>query len=150
MALGENQGIAAAQNAGIVRLRERGAKYVVLFDHDSEPAPAMIASLLAVAEEKSREGARVAVAAPRYKSSEDETVSGFVRLGLLRFRRIACDAPHRVVDIDFAIASGSLIPMATLDAIGAMMKVFSSITSTRSGVFGLAPGAIVSTACATL
>ena len=40
--LGENRGIATAQNAGIDWARAKGAKYVLIFDHDSEPAPDLV------------------------------------------------------------------------------------------------------------
>ena len=44
--LGENCGIAAAQNIGIDWARERGASHVLLMDHDSMPAPDMVTLLL--------------------------------------------------------------------------------------------------------
>ena len=47
LALGENRGIAAAQNAGLERALALGATAVLLSDQDSVPAPDMVARLLA-------------------------------------------------------------------------------------------------------
>ena len=44
--LSENFGIARAQNEGLKRARAFGAKYVLLLDQDSCPAPGMIDALV--------------------------------------------------------------------------------------------------------
>ncbi|WP_462322838.1 glycosyltransferase, partial [Halochromatium sp.] len=45
--LPENQGLASAQNLGIERARHLHADQILLLDQDSEPAPTMVAELLA-------------------------------------------------------------------------------------------------------
>ena len=50
--LGENSGIAAAQNVGIQWARNRGAAFVLLMDQDSIPAPDMVEKLLSTISEQ--------------------------------------------------------------------------------------------------
>lgn len=118
--LGKNKGIAFAQNIGIQYAKQRSADYVILFDHDSEPAPDMLQKLREVALAKMSNGLAVGAVAPIYRSAEDDTLSGFVRLGWFGFERVYCTQPGDVVEADFLIASGSLIPMTTIAAVGGM------------------------------
>lgn len=118
--LGSNFGIAAAQNKGIQRARQARADYVILFDQDSEPAPDMVSRLLSAAKQKLAQGVELGAVAPAYADSEAGILSGFVRVGLFGFTRVACLTNDELVEADFLIASGSLIPMATLDTAGDM------------------------------
>ncbi len=118
--LHENRGIAAAQNAGISCVREHQADYVILFDQDSEPAYGMIEKLKNRARLFQTEGVSLGAVAPVYKSAESSLLSGVVRLGWLGFKRAFCEAGRAALEADFLIASGSLIPMSTLDAVGDM------------------------------
>ncbi len=118
--LHENKGIAAAQNVGINYAREQRAAYVILFDQDSEPTVGMVKKLLSNAQVLEAEGVRVGIVAPVYKSAESSLLSGVVRLGWFGFKRAFCEAGSEVLEADFLIASGSLIPMRTLDTVGNM------------------------------
>ncbi|MDO4905652.1 MAG: glycosyltransferase family 2 protein [Lautropia sp.] len=120
-ALGRNLGIGAAQNAGIARARKRGADYVLLLDHDSLPAPDMVARLRAAIENQPPDSAPVGAAGPRYADERQTTSpSPFVRLE--GFRRIRCECAHEndQIEVEHLIASGSLIPMAVLNRVGDM------------------------------
>lgn len=118
--LGKNLGIAVAQNKGINWARQQGADYVVLFDQDSEPAPDMVACLLAVAEEKSASGETIAAVGPRYLDPRQENPPPFIRIRGLQLERLACPQSSTVVPVDYLIASGCLIPMAVLNKVGGM------------------------------
>jgi rhamnosyltransferase len=118
--LGDNYGIATAQNRGIEYGRGNGWTHALLLDQDSVPAPDMVGILLAAAEAKQREGARLACVGPRYTDSRHGDISPFVRLEGLRLIRQPCTGDDAIVDVDFLIASGCLIPMQAIDAIGAM------------------------------
>lgn len=118
--LGDNYGIATAQNRGIEYGRGNGWSYALLLDQDSVPAPDMVGILLAAAEAKQQEGVRLACVGPRYTDSRHGDISPFVRLEGLRLTRQPCTSDDAIVDVDFLIASGCLIPMRTIDAIGAM------------------------------
>jgi rhamnosyltransferase len=105
----ENRGLAAALNTGIVEAKRLGHEYVVLFDQDSEPAPGHAPALLKVLEEAQRAGCRVAAIGPT-----PVDVKGAPAPSLSAIRRF-----ERVPTI---ITSGSLLPMAAIDAVGLMWE----------------------------
>ncbi|WP_166224510.1 glycosyltransferase family 2 protein [Pseudomonas atagonensis] len=120
LSLDDNFGIAHAQNVGIDYARKVRSSHVILFDQDSCPEPTMTAELYQSAFELQQSGVRLAAVAPAYKDSEQGSLSSFVRVGLFGFKRLACTEGDRVVEADFLIASGSLIPMSVIDDVGEM------------------------------
>ncbi len=120
--LPSNLGIAAAQNVGIGIARQSGAAFVMLFDQDSEPAPDMVSRLADVATAKSLAGIAVAAIGPRYTDKRQDNPPPFIRIQGVSVKRQACSSPHAVVEVDYLIASGSLIPMQTLDMVGGMRE----------------------------
>jgi len=120
--LNSNLGIAAAQNVGIELARQAEAAFVILFDQDSEPAPDMVSILLEVAAAKSSTGVAVAAIGPRYTDKRQDNPPPFIRIQGISVERQACSNNDSVVEVDYLIASGSLIPMTTLDAVGGMRE----------------------------
>lgn len=121
LALGENRGIGAAQNAGIAQARQQQADYVLLLDHDSIPAPDMVSRLRAALDEQPPGAAPVAAVGPRYADGRQaHNPSPFVQLQGLRRVRCPCQHPRQRIEVEHLIASGSLIPVAVLDTIGDM------------------------------
>jgi len=118
--LGDNLGVATAQNAGIAWAREQGADYVVLFDQDSEPAPDMIERLVEAAKAMAAQGHVVAAVGPRYLDARQNNPPPFIRVRGLQLERCTCTEPDAIVPVDYLISSGCLIPMTTLDAVGDM------------------------------
>ena len=114
--LGENLGIATAQNVGIQWARERGAKFVLLMDQDSIPAPNMIEKLM----EASERHPDAAAVGPRYLDDRQENPPPFIRIEGLRLRRCVCAPEDAIVSVDYLISSGCLIPMSVLDRVGGM------------------------------
>ncbi len=130
-----NQGIAAAHNCGIAFARERGFRYVILFDHDSVANPGMIGLLVQAAEARSARGELVAAIGPNLF---DE------RLGRgTHFERARRAEPEDgLVRVDHVISSGCLIPIAALDRVGDMRsELFIDYVDTewclRAGARGL-------------
>ena len=121
--LGRNLGIAAAQNEGITWAKARGASYVVFFDQDSRPSPDMVRRLLDASIAKANQGCLVAAVGPRYVDSRQHNPPPFIRIRGLSLQRLDC-AHEDIVAVDYLISSGSLIPMATLDAVGGMAEPF--------------------------
>lgn len=115
-----NLGLGAAQNAGIQRARAAGASHVLILDQDSEPMPDMVNRLLAASDRLQSAGVRVAAVAPVYADSATGLASGFVRLGWLDFKKQTALPGQEVVEADFVISSGSLVPVSVLDDIGLM------------------------------
>jgi rhamnosyltransferase len=120
--LGSNYGIAKAQNVGIDRARTKGSDYVLLLDQDSVPAPNMVATLLAAAKAQIAGGIKLACVGPRYEDSRQNNPPPFIKIEGLRLQRQTCASAGSVVDVDYLIASGSLIPMATIEAVGGMQE----------------------------
>lgn len=120
ISLGDNLGIAKAQNVGISRARERGSEYVLLLDQDSIAGKGMVESLKAAAIEKRTNGIAVACLGPRYDDPRQENAIPFIRIENYRIRRGECSDNNKVIKVDYLIASGSLIPIDTIDQIGDM------------------------------
>jgi len=120
--LGENRGIAHAQNVGIRASKDYGACYVILFDHDSIPSPDMLAFLKSASKRKLEQGFKVAGVGPNYFDSRQGNPPPFVKVSGLRVHRQPCTTHDSVVEVDYLIASGCLIPMSTIDEVGDMRE----------------------------
>jgi rhamnosyltransferase len=119
---GENRGVATAQNAGIAWARERGARYIALFDQDSEPALDMVERLVGAAETMEAQGYLVATVGPRHLDVQLGNPMLFIRVRGLRVERYSCTDPDEIIPVDYLMSSGCLIPMATLDIVGGMTE----------------------------
>ncbi len=118
--LGENLGLAAAQNRGIQRATEFGCSHVLLLDQDSILAPDMVARLLAAEARYTLQGVRVGVVGPRFVDSDTGAETWFHGRGPLRYRYLKGTESDPVVRADLLIASGMLIRCGVLDAVGGM------------------------------
>ena len=116
--LSRNMGIAYAQNVGIIKAREQNAKFILLMDQDSIPEKNMVAEL----HRALLELPDAAAVGPVYISEHQNEASIFTRVEGFRRISTACDASHPLVKTDALIASGCLIPMAVLDAVGDMRE----------------------------
>ena len=113
-----NAGIAAAHNAGIQWARNRGAEFVLLMDQDSIPASDMMEKLLSSLSECPMPSA----VGPRYLDDRQNNPPPFIRIRGLSLERCACASSDTVVEVDYLISSGCLIPMAVLDKVGGMRE----------------------------
>lgn len=114
-----NVGLAAAQNIGIDWARAHGYHHVLLLDQDSAPGEGMVASLLAALQQLSA-SCRVAAVGPRFHDLREARDAPFVRIRFPFNRKLWCTGPAQQVACDFLISSGTLMPMAVLDEVGAM------------------------------
>jgi rhamnosyltransferase len=119
--LGENLGIAAAQNRGISRARDLGSKYVILFDHDSRPSDNMVDILVAAMEKKEQAGIKVATVGPQYFDRRQKTHSSpFIEIKNFQVRHQPC-TEGGIVAVSFVISSGSIISIETFSKVGGML-----------------------------
>lgn len=118
--LGDNKGIAFAQNVGIQHVMSQEADYVILFDHDSRPEATMVAKLKEIAEEKLAAGVNLAAVGPRYLDVRHDNPPPFIQVRGLKVERQPCVHCDSVVEVDYLIASGCLIPVRTLALVGDM------------------------------
>lgn len=120
--LGENRGIATAQNVGIARALDDGADLVLLSDQDSVPAPDMVARLVVGLRRASGDrGHPVAAVGP---VTVDERAEGATLLFAARRwgpRRAPLPTTEgTLVPVAFLLASGCLVTREALEAVGPM------------------------------
>lgn len=116
---GDNLGLATAQNLGIGRARKRGCDHVLLLDQDSLPTAQMVDRLRLALRRLQSSGTRVAAVGPRWRDRHTGRDAPFIRVGIGRMRKLHCsERSHGPVECDTLVASGCLIPVASLDAIG--------------------------------
>jgi len=117
ISLADNHGVASGFNQGIEAAARRNCGYVLLLDHDSVPAPAMVQALVAAHREASARGP-VAAVGPRVRDARDQHEYAFIRLGWARNPRVRCADSSGLVRCDFLISSGSLISMQAYGQVG--------------------------------
>jgi rhamnosyltransferase len=121
--LGDNLGIAAAQNLGLAWARKRGASHVLLLDHDAVAAPGMATALLKEIRLRQTAGERVAAVGPLIADPRRSRPAPFFRVTPLGLRRVtAPDEGQHSAQVDFLISAGVLIDLAALPDIGAMRE----------------------------
>lgn len=116
----ENVGIGAGHNIGIRQAIEQGSKFVLLLDQDSQVGADMVVKLRSAYTELNEKGFQVAALGPQYRDTDDGTLSRFVKVGLFRFIHCGCENNASLVEADFIVSSGSLLPVAALQVIGLM------------------------------
>lgn len=122
IAFSDNMGIAHAHNAGIAWAKAHGFSYVILMDQDSIPGEDMTSKLLECAEAHRAVGHKVAAVGPRYYDARQNNPPPFLTIRGLKLHRYTCEEGIPDVPVDYLISSGSLIPIATLDAVGGMRE----------------------------
>jgi rhamnosyltransferase len=115
-----NEGIAVAQNVGIVLAKSLGASHVLFLDQDSVPEEGMVSRLYAALQKLENGGCRAACVGPRVRFPGSRDLSRFVRLGWFGGRQDRCRDAAGTVECDVLISSGTLVPLRVLDDVGVM------------------------------
>ncbi len=115
-----NVGLAAAQNQGIEVARQQGVDAVVFFDQDSLPPIGAVAALAHAWRERDAEGDSPGAVGVAYQGAGSRHWPGFVSIRWWGFGRRPCRSDADIVEADFLISSGSLIPLCVLDDVGGM------------------------------
>lgn len=128
--LDTNIGVGAGHNRGIQRARTSGFSHVLVLDHDSVPRPDMVRHLVAALDRLEAQGIPVAAVASRFVDRYTGRIAPFVRLGSWKLTQVPCGSAQtgeqageptgELLEIDFVISSGALIPMQVLDKVGDM------------------------------
>jgi rhamnosyltransferase len=118
LTMGENRGIAAAQNAGVAKALSDGFTDVLLLDQDSIPAPDLVRHLIE-AREKDPFGSE-SIGAVGAATCGTHGIDGFTRIGIGRFERLVTTSTGGTVDCDLLIASGCLISARIWSEVGHM------------------------------
>jgi rhamnosyltransferase len=119
--LGENRGIATAQNIGIRRSLDAGCSHVLLLDQDSVATPGMASALVKAEAELVQAGVKVAAVGPLYIDKKTETLSHALRYRWFHVKKVQVDpSATEPVEADWLISSGSLIRASVLEEVGLM------------------------------
>ena len=118
--LDRNLGVAAAQNRGIDAAIARGSLRVLLLDHDSLPARDMVERLAETLDKLEQAGHKVGAVGPCYLDQRQQNPPPFVRVSGGRLHRLPCPSPDTLNQVDYLIASGSLLPVEALRGVGTM------------------------------
>ena len=119
--LGDNKGVAEAQNTGIREAISIGCSHVLLLDQDSALPPDMVAKLIASESDLLKAGTKVAAVGPQYRDEKTGIPSFAIRYRAMSVRKISLNSLSNVpVETDILIASGSIIRTATLQSVGLM------------------------------
>jgi len=120
--LGENKGIATAQNVGIRECLHAAYSHVLLLDQDSVLPPGMVNELLKAEAELMQAGEKVAAVGPVMVEEKNGTRYGAVRHGWFHTNWISIDpSAFEPVATDHLNASGSLIRATVLGQVGLML-----------------------------
>ncbi|WP_040639731.1 glycosyltransferase family 2 protein [Microvirga lotononidis] len=117
-----NIGIAAAQNKGIARARDDGFTHVLLLDQDTVLASGMVRDLADNLAALTHRSERVAAIGPAYFELNSRRQTRAYRADGLRVSRLSLAAETRPIASDFIIASGSLVPLSVLEAVGSFKE----------------------------
>ena len=150
--LADNPGIAAAQNTGLLEAIDQHMTHVLLLDQDSEPAPDMVSRLLDVLTLRDQPR-KIAAVGPMYVDRNSGKHSTFLTIGTLKNQLIEFDPddPDKVVDTDFLIASGCLIPVDVITDVGLMDEsLFIDYVDTEWGLRATQRGYCIKGVCGNL
>lgn len=116
----ENLGIGAGHNIGIRCAIEQGSKFVLLLDQDSQVGLDMVVRLRSAYVMLNEKGFQVAAIGPQYHDADNGRLSQFVKVGIFRFIHCGCEDNASLIDADFLVSSGSLLPVSALEVVGLM------------------------------
>jgi rhamnosyltransferase len=117
----DNRGLGFAYNVGMETSATRGQPLSCSCStRTASWSAGSVARLRAAHRDLAQQGLMAAAVGPRYRDASDGSLSQFVRADGFRFQRVPCEEGRGTVDTDFLISSGSLLPMAALEAVGIM------------------------------
>ncbi len=121
--LGDNFGIARAQNVGIELAAADGCSEVILFDQDSAPSPGMIGKLAQAKARLEQDGVQVGAVGPLlFDEKYKKYVPGIRHAGMLVRKVVPVAGASAPLEVDYLIASGALMDLATLRQVGLMRE----------------------------
>lgn len=122
-ALGDNKGVALAQNVGIAAAARDGYSRVLLLDQDSALPADMVAKLSLTEQALLASGNKVAAVGPLFMDEKTGSFAKAIRHNLIFVRRLDVDnSSDRPVEADYLISSGSLIRLSVLREVGVMRE----------------------------
>lgn len=114
--LGENKGIAFAQNVGLEKAKTLGCDYIMLSDQDTLYPSDYIVKMLPCFEGKDK----IAAIAPRFIDNNKSYSDGFISIESIFFSQFHPKSGYH--EIHQCIASGKIISVEALESIGLMLE----------------------------
>lgn len=118
MELGDNMGVAAAQNKGVAWAREHEYSQVIFFDQDSVPSASMVGILQNALADLTSHGIAVAGVGPQLIDRRTGKSTPFVTINWFGVSRKHCEQKKQTHKTDFLVSSGMLAPIAVFDQVG--------------------------------
>jgi rhamnosyltransferase len=119
--LGENRGLAEAQNIGIEMSMSGGYSHVLLLDQDSAPSPEMVNRILAAEQTLLKTNDKVAAVVPQILDGRTGRHPCAYRYRWLGARKLYRDVDSSTpVQTDFFLASGAVIRTSVFRELGMM------------------------------
>ena len=120
LALDTNSGVATAQNKGIAWAKEHRCSHVLFFDQDSVPSPGMVEHLLFALNHPAHSNRLIAAVGPRLVDRRTGASTPFVQFSVLGVieKTYQKSDPGQLIETDFLVSSGMLIPLEILDKVG--------------------------------
>lgn len=115
--LGDNLGIATAQNRGMALAFEKGADYVLLMDQDSALPEKMVEKLLKAEQELSAKNIPVAAVGPSFIDEKHGDVAKVIRHKNMKIERIDPEG-QTPIESSYIISSGTLIKKEMIEKVG--------------------------------
>lgn len=121
--LGENYGIAYAQNLGMNQAKELNSTFAMLLDQDSLLPANMVTALLSAHTKIEQENINIASIAPCHRDQKTGHIGEVIRYNPLYSIKTTPQQNSSIpIKSDFNIASGSLIKLDNFFKIGPMME----------------------------
>jgi rhamnosyltransferase len=119
--LPDNEGIAFAQNVGITYAMKNEYRYIFLMDQDTIIPNNGISTLLRTYSDLEQAGRKIGSLGYAYKNTHSNQLSQIWRSNGTRLKKENIDLNRqKIFEVDFTIASGSLISSETLRKVGLM------------------------------
>lgn len=117
----ENKGIAYAQNKGIAYADSRGARYILLMDQDTVLPEGSVDVLHKESIALESQGLKVGAIGSAYLDTHDGKLNAIWKANGCKVEKKDVNYEvNKLIEVDFVISSGSLIPISTLEEVGLM------------------------------
>ena len=119
--LGENRGIASAQNIGIRCALAAGYQYLMFFDQDSFPPSNLVEALLVARQALESAGVRVGAIGPLILDQKSNQLTPYIKASSVWVSGVSHLNMHSTPSrAEYIISSGSLISASALQEVGLM------------------------------
>lgn len=117
-----NEGIGAAQNAGIKKALQDGASHVVIFDQDTVVNEGFVEALMSAENKAIEDGINVGITGPIYFAHDDGFPYPILTIENGRYKTVAPTDFEHYYTVSHLIASGELIRREVLEKCGLMRE----------------------------